>query len=98
MPRQITRRRMMRSTVLAGVWLAGRGARGASSSPNERLGVACIGAGGRGAVNLEAVRGENVVALCDVDEKRAGDAFERFPKADAFLRRQYRKGWSLAAT
>ena len=75
---------MMQSTVLAGLWPAGRRARGAGTSPNERLGVACIGVGGRGAVNLEAVGGENVVALCDVDEKRAGGAFDRFPRAKKF--------------
>ena len=37
----------------------------------ERLNVALIGVGGRGAAHVSAVRraGENVVALCDVDEE-----------------------------
>jgi hypothetical protein len=51
----------------------------ASSSPNEKLNIAIIGGGGRGAANLEEVAGENVVALCDVDERRAGVTFERYP-------------------
>jgi predicted dehydrogenase len=39
--------------------------------------------------NLDKVAGENIVALCDVDEKRAADAFQRFPQAKRF--RDYRK-------
>ena len=35
---------------------------------NEKLNIAIIGAGGRGAANLAGVAGENIVALCDVYE------------------------------
>lgn len=51
--------------------------------PSERLNVAFIGVGGRGADNLKGISGQkqNVVALCDVDEQRAGKAFDQFPKA-----------------
>ena len=62
-------------------------ARGAS--PNDRLNLAIVGCGGQGAENLGKVAGENIVALCDVDEKRAADAFQRHPKAKRF--RDYRK-------
>lgn len=54
----------------------------AASSPNEKLNVALIGAGGRGKANAAEIEatGENIVALCDVDEVRAGATFERYPK------------------
>ena len=51
-------------------------------SPNEKLNVAAIGAGGKGSSDIQAVgQGNNVVALCDVDWKRAAEMFKRFPNA-----------------
>ncbi len=35
---------------------------------NEKLNIAVIGVGGRGASNLDGVSSENIVALCDVFE------------------------------
>jgi predicted dehydrogenase len=84
MSRPITRRRMIQGTALAGLWLAGRGGRGAEGSPNEKLHVACIGAGGRGVVNIQGVQSQDVVALCDVDGRQAAATFAKFPKAAKF--------------
>ncbi|MHC4405337.1 MAG: Gfo/Idh/MocA family protein [Planctomycetota bacterium] len=84
---QLTRRDILCRTALAGVgfWAAaGSQATAQSKSPNEKLNVAGIGVGGRGAADVGGVAGENLVALCDVDEKRAGGTFERFPKAKRF--------------
>jgi predicted dehydrogenase len=53
-------------------------------SPNEKLNVAGIGAGGRGADDIDGVKSENIYALCDVDEKQAGGTFRRFPKAKVY--------------
>ena len=64
-------------------------AAGASQSANEKLNVALIGCGGRGAANLAGVRGENVVALCDVDQRRAADTFKKYAGVKKF--RDYRK-------
>ena len=47
----------------------------------DKLRIAQVGVGGQGAADLRAVSRENIVALCDVDEKRAADAFKAFPKA-----------------
>ncbi|HIQ20233.1 MAG TPA: Gfo/Idh/MocA family oxidoreductase [Planctomycetes bacterium] len=80
----ISRRRMLRTAVVgAGVWTVSAG-RGRCRSPNERLNIAGIGVGGRGAANVNGVAGENIVALCDVDEARAGKTFERYPKAKRY--------------
>lgn len=52
-------------------------------SPNEKLNLAAIGAGGQPAADLRQAQAgvENVVALADVDWKRGQESFERFPKA-----------------
>ena len=44
-----------------------------AQNPNNRLNIAIIGCGGRGAANLSAVSAENIVASCDVNQ-RAIDA------------------------
>src|SRR5437016_3574238 len=51
------------------------------TSPSNKLNIAAIGAGGRGADDLEELKSENIVALCDVDWDRAAKTFQRFPKA-----------------
>ena len=55
-----------------------------AAAPSERLNIACIGVGGRGAANLSGVQEENVVALCDVDERRAAKSFEKYESARRF--------------
>jgi len=57
--------------------------------PSEKLNIAGIGVGGRGASDIKAVSSENIVALCDVDDKRAGETFTRYPKAKKY--RDFRK-------
>ena len=55
-------------------------------SPNEKLNVAFIGTGGRGEASLGALGPtNNVVALCDVDERRGGAASAKFPGAKRFV-------------
>lgn len=51
--------------------------------PSEKLNIAAIGAGGMGARNINACSecGENIVALCDVDDERAKDTFNSYPNA-----------------
>jgi predicted dehydrogenase len=60
-----------------------------TNGPNDRLNLAIIGCGGQGAENIKQVAGENIVALCDVDDERAAEAFQQFPKARKF--RDFRK-------
>ncbi len=74
-------------TALGGVFID-RPAR-ASKSPNEKLNIACIGAGGQGAGDINNFSDENIVALCDVDDARAAGTFAKFPKAGKY--RDFRK-------
>jgi predicted dehydrogenase len=55
-----------------------------AASPAEKLGIAVIGIGGQGAANLRGVKDQNIVALCDVDEARAGKSFDDYPQAQRF--------------
>ena len=71
----------------AGVW--SEVATAHTKSPNERLQIGVIGAGGRGIDNLAGVAGEDIAALCDVDERFLGEAATRYPKARRF--RDFRK-------
>ncbi|MGO8675524.1 MAG: Gfo/Idh/MocA family protein [Limisphaerales bacterium] len=50
-------------------------------SPNERLNVAGIGIGGQGGNDIAEMKGENIVALCDVDWDHAAHTFNQYPKA-----------------
>jgi predicted dehydrogenase len=50
-------------------------------SPSDKLNIAGIGVGGKGRVNLEAMKTEQIVALCDVDWKYAMDCFNDYPDA-----------------
>ncbi|MGQ9914170.1 MAG: Gfo/Idh/MocA family protein [Thermogutta sp.] len=53
---------------------------------NERLAIALVGVSGRGQWFVQAIPaiGERVVALCDVHERRAAAAFEKFPNVPKF--------------
>ncbi len=58
----------------------------AKTSPNSRLRLAFIGVGGRGAANLNELtsQGDEVVAICDVDQRHLDRAGMQFPAAKAF--------------
>ncbi len=81
MSRRMTRREMIRSGALAGAgfWIGAGAAEARRRSPNEKLNIACIGVGGRGLSNVNGMAGENLVALCDVDGKRADAAYRKYP-------------------
>ncbi len=91
MTRKIHRREMLRRSAAAGAGsfflVQSASVRGAAA--NEKLNVALVGVGGRGEANLNGVSGENIVALCDVDEERARKAYARYPKVKKY--RDFRK-------
>lgn len=82
----LSRRTFLQASVAAaGVSILPRHAvaRSGQTPPSERLNLAFIGAGGRGAANLRcsAELEQNIVAMCDVDEDRAADSFAKYPFA-----------------
>lgn len=52
---------------------------------NERLNIAVVGSGGRGAANMRSLESENIVALVDVNEANLGYAAKRHPRARKFI-------------
>ncbi len=56
----------------------------AAESPNEKLNIACIGVGGRGAANVQGVRSQNLIAFADVDQNRAAGTLKKFPDTQLF--------------
>ncbi len=86
MQRQLNRRDFLRNMVCTGsgfiILSNSRLVRGTQA--NNKLNIAGIGVGGRGAADINGVASENIVALCDIDEKHAAQTFERYPKAKRY--------------
>jgi predicted dehydrogenase len=62
------------------------------ASPNNKLNIACVGVGGRGANAVKALAVENLVALCDVDDSRAAATYALHPEIGSDRRfRDFRK-------
>lgn len=55
-----------------------------ADAPSNKLNIAGIGVGGMGAGNVGACRKENIVALCDVDQKYAANTFKKYPDAKVY--------------
>ena len=53
-------------------------------SPNEKMHIGAVGAGGRATSVLGSMDTENVVALADVDWARAAEGFKRYEKATKY--------------
>jgi predicted dehydrogenase len=88
---QVTRRHFFYGTLLAGaVPLGGFGSQASLKmlgykSPNEKLNIASIGAGGKAASDIRAcAQTENIVALCDVDDKRAERIYQAYPNVPKY--------------
>ena len=70
----LTRRRFTVGTGLAGagILLLPSGLRAGQGAPSRKLNIALIGVGGRGTFFYDTIAGENVVALCDINERCSG--------------------------
>ncbi len=87
----LSRRYFFFGSMLAGaVPLAGFGSQPSLTklgykSPNEKLNIASIGAGGKAASDIRAcAQTENIVALCDVDDNRAEGIYKQFASVPKF--------------
>lgn len=92
--RHINRRQFLRqSSAVAGAigvgYFAGTATAQESKSPSEKLNIGAVGVANKGRHNLDELAGQNIVALCDVDENYLHQAKERWPEARLY--RDYRK-------
>ena len=79
------RRSFLKAAAVAGVgYWSSLATAHASRMANDKLNIAVIGAGGKGATDAQGCASQNIVALCDVDEDRAGKTLAAFPKAERF--------------
>jgi predicted dehydrogenase len=63
--------------------------------PSDRLNIALIGAGGKAEAHIEALKAtQTFAAFCDVDDRRAANAYKEFPKVPRF--KDFRKMLDVA--
>ena len=85
---KVTRRSFVRQTavgaaaayIVAPHVLGGPG----KTPPSEKLNLAGIGVGGRGDYCINGAASENIVALADVDDRRAAAVYNKFPEARTY--------------
>ena len=68
-----------------------------ATSPNEKLNIAGVGIGGQGGNDINQMKSENIVALCDVDSNHAAGMFKQFPQATLLRKSTYERAvarWS----
>jgi predicted dehydrogenase len=53
-------------------------------SPGEKLNIAIIGTANRARANIAGVENENIVALCDIDDRLLAAAKEKYPLAKSY--------------
>jgi len=58
-------------------------------APSDKLNIAGIGIGSKGHVNLNNMKSENIVALCDIDWQYSKKCFDDYPNAKKYI--DYRK-------
>src|SRR5881397_3304687 len=80
----ITRRQFARTVVTATAAVGAAPAFLRGQNLNNKLNIAIIGAGGRGAGNLQEVSSENIVALCDVNAGNLNAAAAKHPSASKY--------------
>lgn len=88
MSRRISRRQFLRGTAVGGVGLVilRNPSSAWSFQANESVGVALVGVAGRGSWFVSILDRPSLrpVAMCDVDNKRAAEAFGKYPDVPKF--------------
>ena len=69
------------SALSAGLLILRSGTLRGAEAPSNKLNIALIGAWGRGKQHHDALKDDNIVALCDVDQNALAEAAKVFPKA-----------------
>ncbi len=88
---KLTRRQFHRTALAAAASTFAAPAIVRGRNLNEKLNIAVIATGGRGGSNLNSVSSENIVSLCDVNEKNLDAAYAKHPQTRRFgdLRRVF---------
>ncbi len=68
------------ATMVAGTGFHQLASAAESKSANELLDIACIGVQNRASANVSGVSGQNLVALCDIDENYLNKAASQYSK------------------
>ncbi|OYV81861.1 MAG: dehydrogenase, partial [Planctomycetia bacterium 21-64-5] len=87
MPRNSSRRQFLQTTAATGVgfWAAAGLQAEESKSPNEKIRMACVGIGGKGeSDSADAGKHGDVVAICDIDDRRLTAASKKFEGAKKY--------------
>lgn len=87
MSHRISRRQFTKIAGALGVgYFAGHGFNAPlrAAGPSDKLNLAVIGVGGRGAANLGGCKDQNLLALVDCDEKSAAKSYGAFPDVERF--------------
>jgi predicted dehydrogenase len=92
---KLSRRGFLKTTAVGGAALTAAPARGIPIGANDRINVACIGLGARGSDHLNLLLQHRankpdieIVALCDVYQKRLSMASRKAPGAKTYLHHQ----------
>ncbi|MDR3110514.1 MAG: Gfo/Idh/MocA family oxidoreductase [Planctomycetaceae bacterium] len=82
---QTTRRSFLKtSSLLAGIAVFPSPAFLRAQDAGSKLNVACVGITGQGGYSVNGVKGENIVALCDVDTANLERVGKQFASAERF--------------
>ncbi|MDL2322798.1 Gfo/Idh/MocA family oxidoreductase [Bacteroidales bacterium OttesenSCG-928-A17] len=54
------------------------------TAPSDKMNIAAVGIGGRGAGVIKGVSSQNIVGLCDVDWRYSKPVFDRYPNAKRY--------------
>lgn len=84
MTKPSTRRTFIKQSAAAGIVLP-TFVSSTAFGANDRLNIAGVGVGGKGRGDIEeSSKGQNVVALCDVDDRTLGEAEKKYPGAKVY--------------
>ena len=88
MSHRLNRRQFVRHTAaMAGVgfWVGSQSQPVLGRSANEKVQVACIGVGGKGASDTDgAAKYGEIVAICDIDDRQLKQKSQQYPHAKTF--------------
>lgn len=85
MPMNVKRRKFLKAAgISAASFMISQAGSARTYAANERLSIACIGAGGRAGNNIRGTESQDIVALCDVGWERAAEAFDKLPSTKRY--------------